>query len=99
MHVQIHTERVEELVAALTNHHIYTSQEPHGADEPTAENQSIMDRDYPQMTEMTHRTAQRHKTNALSYLSCQVRVSQAASSVVFKIFHLHSHSTEQERGE
>lgn len=47
----------------------------------------------------THTTAQKHKPKDLSYLSCQFRVSQAASTVVFKIFHLYSHRTEQERGE
>lgn len=43
-----------------------------------------------------HTTTQEHKPNALSYLSCKFRVSQAASTVVLKIFHLYSHSTEQE---
>lgn len=47
-------ERVEELVAVLTNHHIYTSSESQCTYEPTAENQSNMDRDYAQMTELTH---------------------------------------------
>lgn len=33
-----------------------------------------------------------------SYLSCQFRICHAASTVVFKTLHLHSHSTEQWRG-
>lgn len=54
-----------------------------------------MDRDWIQ-TYNRHTTAWKHKPNVLSYLSCQFR-EQAASTVVFKIFHLYSHSTEQER--